>query len=146
LTAVSETGAGHADLGFAETGFFVGHPAEDGCWAGTDLDILLTEYMKEHTLHSSPYFSFIMRRYGFVPRQFSHTDGQSVSSHPTLLMSAFGGMLNVGNQKQNQKWESVGVSKQMTNISIATTIFCLTESLFMCFNLSSVSGKFVCRV
>ena len=45
-----------------------------------------------HTLHSSPYFSFIMRRYGFVPRQFSHTDGQSMSSHPTLLMSAFGGM------------------------------------------------------
>jgi hypothetical protein len=27
-----------------------------------------------------------------VPRQFSHTEGQSMSSHPTLLISAFGGM------------------------------------------------------
>jgi hypothetical protein len=44
LTAVSETGAGHADLGFAETGFFVGHPAKYGCWAGTDLDTVNGAY------------------------------------------------------------------------------------------------------
>ena len=27
-----------------------------------------------------------------MPRQFSQTEGQSMSSHPTLLMSDFGGM------------------------------------------------------
>ena len=99
LAAVAETGAGHADFCLSETRFFFGHPAEDCGWTGTYLENKCqqcSQYKKRrrriHTLHSSPYFSFIMRRYGFVPRQFSHTDGQSMSSHPTLLMSAFGGM------------------------------------------------------
>ena len=39
LTAVAETGAGHADFCFAETGFFLGHPSEDCGWTGTYLEL-----------------------------------------------------------------------------------------------------------
>jgi hypothetical protein len=79
LAAVAETGAGHADFCLAETGFFFRHPAED---SGTYLENKCQQFSQEkkrrrrmHTLRSSPYFSFITRRYGFVPTQFSHTDG-----------------------------------------------------------------------
>jgi hypothetical protein len=70
LAAVVETGAAHADFCLEETGIFFGHPAEDCGWTGTYLENKCQQCSQEkkrrsrmHTLHSSPYFSFFMRRY-----------------------------------------------------------------------------------
>ena len=66
LTTVAETGASHADFGLAETGFFLRHPPKDRGRTCTYLEGQRSSQMemmiKVFTLHSSPYFSFIIRR------------------------------------------------------------------------------------